>query len=109
MSQTCPECHGQAERFVPVFVRTADGKPPSAEALEKFGRCTLCGGLGVISDEQAAWYADGQRMSEFRIKTLRQGLRSAAELLGMLPSTWADMEHGCIKPVWPEEWKGTGR
>lgn len=86
MSDVCPECRGRKEitgRGCPGFKLIA--MP-----------CSLCKGVGRVSEEQQEWIKRGQelRMARFESDTT---LREEAKRLNVTASHLSDLERGCIE------------
>lgn len=90
---TCPDCKGSGVT-VADHVRYADG----SGAWNVPGRCYQCDGSGTITDEQARWIGEGQRMREDRVAH-GVGLRLEAAHRGMSVIDLSHMEQGKIQPV----------
>lgn len=83
----CPECKGNGSLFG-MSLRSG---------FAGHIACPACGGIGEVSRDQLWAMQVGDRMRQTRIGK-GFGLRQAAELLGILPSDLAAMEHGRITP-----------
>lgn len=92
----CPDCEsGKVACFFPVYVEGHPG--PAAFETD----CPRCGGTCEVPDEQERWIAQGKAVKAARLSR-GIGLREQAERLGMLPSVYAAMENGRIKPEFLE-------
>lgn len=60
--------------------------------------CPICGGKCFVSNEQAGWIAEGDKMRKDRI-VRNVGIREEAKRRGMSPLTLSQMEQGVVKPV----------
>jgi DnaJ-class molecular chaperone len=85
---TCPECKGEKHHLALAC--------PGARLLKM--PCHVCQGSGEVSEEQAQWIIEGERMRKDR-RNRGLTLRREAERRGMKPVELSDMEWGRVKPV----------
>lgn len=91
---TCPDCGGR-KKLLGVFPVRREGTtgPPVIEL-----DCANCDEQGQVPAERLLWQLQGEKIKAARLARNR-GLREEAERLGMLPSTYCQMEHGRICPT----------
>lgn len=87
----CPVCRGDGT--VAAFLDTAE-RGWFDPALP----CSLCGGTGQISEQQAAWRTVGR--AHYRARVARQeSIMECADRLGIRPAELSAMEHGRADPT----------
>ena len=83
-STACPECGTTGE------VHGLSPKGPISV------QCQQCGGIGYIPIEMVEWIDHGERLRDYRVNALQQGLRDTAIMIGIKPSQLSAIECGMI-------------
>lgn len=92
----CPSCNGAKGSEGFVICDTRKG-PSGWNSGPRWFPCTLCRGVGEITDEQDQWRIVGLKMRAGRLAA-NLSLSEEAKRRKMKVTELSDMEHGRIEP-----------
>jgi len=92
----CPSCNGAKGSEGFVICDTRKG-PYGWNSGPRWFPCTLCRGVGEITDEQEQWRLCGLAMKAARLAADRS-ITEEAKRRGINPSLLSGMEHGRVEP-----------